>query len=84
MDFLIIDLLCAGIGRIALFIRYRDKEKRKEVLELDFDGSYALAGKLTLSLTFVILFTVPLILGLVAVAFYVIMRVVFGYQFSAT
>lgn len=51
MEFLIFDILQAGIGRLYLLLRYRKKELIAKVLEEEYEGSYSNAGKL-LSLNF--------------------------------
>lgn len=41
MEDLILDVLASALGRLYLFIRYRSKEKRKMILEMEYDGDYA-------------------------------------------
>lgn len=69
MEFLLGDILLAGVGWLYLLIRYRKKEDMVKVLADQFEGSYSKAGS-SLSLSgFAILLGLMLTAFLVAVLF---------------
>ena len=69
MEFLLGDILLAGLGWLYLLIRYRKKEVMAKILANKYEGSYSKAGS-SLSLSgFVILLGLMLTAFLVAVLF---------------
>lgn len=65
MEFLLGDILLAGVGWLYLVIRYRKKEVIAKVLADKYEGSYSKAGS-SMSLS-----TVAILFGLVLTAFIV-------------
>jgi len=63
MEFLLFDIIQAGIGRLYLLLKYRKKELISKVLEDEYEGSYSNAGKV-LSLNFIAGLYGLLLLGL--------------------
>ncbi|RQO31284.1 hypothetical protein DBR32_04770 [Taibaiella sp. KBW10] len=45
MDFLLIDTITNSAGKLYLFIRYRNPNKRRKIFLNEYEGSYTLAGK---------------------------------------
>ncbi len=70
MEFLLFDIIQAGLGRLYLFIKYRKKELINKVLEEKYEGTYSNAGKLLTLSFFAVLFGLLLIgfLGSVFIA----------------
>jgi hypothetical protein len=56
MEFLLFDLIQAGIGRLYLLLRYRQKGLISEVLKKEYEGSYSNVGKLLILNFFALLF----------------------------
>ena len=71
MEFMLFDMIQAGIGRLYLFWKYRKRAFISKVLKEKYEGSYSNAGKLLLINTFAILIGLPLI-SLLVVAVVVI------------
>ncbi|MBX0332777.1 hypothetical protein K3G39_05965 [Pontibacter sp. HSC-14F20] len=58
MEFLLGDILLAGVGWLYLLIRYRKKEAIAKVLAEEYEGSYSKAGSsLTLNIFDMVLAT---------------------------
>lgn len=67
------DILGIGIiallGRLYLYIRYRNPEKRKQILETGYNSDYSAAGTIVLFQLAAIVF-VLLILGLIGISLF--------------
>ena len=69
MEFLLGDILLAGVGWLYLMIRYRNKEVIAKILADKYEGSYSKVGS-SLSLNaFAILLSALLFVFLIAVIF---------------
>jgi hypothetical protein len=49
------DLVCAPLGWLFLLVKFRDRKKMTEVKRTDYDGSYAVAGRLVFLQFFLLL-----------------------------
>ena len=64
----IAEILLYPIGRLFLFIRYRDKEKRRNVLKNEYDGHYSNVGRdAILSVFIIIVASMLIVLILIAI-----------------
>lgn len=45
MDFLLIDTITNSTGKLYLFLRYRNQDKRRKIFQNEYEGSYTLAGR---------------------------------------
>ncbi len=70
MEFLLFDILFSAIGKLYMYIRYFEKDRRMEVLRKEFDNSYQLVGKTKILQVFVIVFMVILLAFIVAAIYY--------------
>jgi hypothetical protein len=70
MEFLIFDIIQAGIGRLYLLLRYRKKELINKVLEEEYEGSFSNVGK-SLSISFF-----AILFGMLLFVFLMVMIVV--------
>lgn len=62
MEFLIGDIIFGLLGRIYLFLRYRNQEKMIQIKDKEFGGSYSNVGKIISLKVFLIIF-IMLLLG---------------------
>ena len=61
MEFLLFDMIQAGIGRLYLLLKYRKRELISKVLKEKYEGSYSNAGRLLSLNAFAILIGLLLI-----------------------
>ena len=62
MEFFFFDIIMAGLGRLYLMGRYRQKERISQVLDQEYEGSYSNAGT-ALLLNLAAVFLMLLLLG---------------------
>ncbi len=65
MGDLIFEIFCYGIGRVYLFFRYRNKEKRQEILQKEYDNSYSDVGRIKVAQAFVFPLLILIIAGII-------------------
>lgn len=78
MGYLFADLLKALIGWLYVWIRFRDKEKVKEFLEEECDGSYTFAGQILFFQTFGITMIILVGLLMLVAIFWAIKNLITG------